>query len=466
LEFSYHDKTPTGELIERCTSDVDALRRFYSEQAIGVGRIVILFVINFTAIAFLNIKLALISIFIVPVIILTSIWFFKRVTKAYEKYQEQEAILSTALQENLAGVRVVKAFARQEYEINKFNTENWEKYIRGRKLLTMHALFWPVSDIACSVQTLTGLFIAAMMAINGTITVGTYLAYAGLVGWLIWPMRNLGRLIVQTSTGLVSFGRVKEIIKQKREPLTVGNYKPDTQIRGEMVFDKVGFAYENNPPVLQDISFACRPGQIVALLGSTGSGKTTLVNLLPRFYDYTTGSIKLDGIELTDYPREFLRSQVGIVQQEAFLFSRSIRENIIYGVNHDMPQVKVENAASSAAIHDVIVSFPNEYDTLVGEKGVTLSGGQKQRVTIARTILKESNMLILDDSTSSVDTETEAAIREALTGLTPKKTTFIIAHRIQSVMNADLILVMDKGRIIQKGKHDELLAQDGMYRRI
>jgi ATP-binding cassette, subfamily B, bacterial len=466
LEFAYHDKTPTGELIERCTSDVDALRRFYNDQAIGVGRIIILFVINFTAILVLNAKLAFISIFIVPVIILTSIWFFRRVKRAYEKYQEQEAILSTTLQENLAGVRVVKAFARQEYEINKFNSDNWEKYNRGRKLISMQALFWPVSDIACSFQTLVGLFIAAMMAINGTITVGTYLAYAGLVGWLIWPMRNLGRLIVQTSTGLVSFERVKEIIKQKQEPLTEGNYQPGQPIRGEMVFDKVGFAYENNPPVLQDISFSCKPGQVVALLGSTGSGKTTLVNLLPRFYDYTSGSIKLDGVELTDYPREFLRSQVGIVQQEPFLFSRSIRENIMYGVNRDVPQVEVENAASSAAIHDVIITFPNEYDTLVGEKGVTLSGGQKQRVTIARTILKDSRMLILDDSTSSVDTETEAAIRDALMGLTPKRTTFIIAHRIQSVMNADLILVMDKGRIIQQGTHAELIEQDGMYRRI
>jgi ATP-binding cassette subfamily B protein len=466
LEFTYHDKTPTGELIERCTSDVDALRRFYSEQMIGVGRIIILFVINFTAIAILNLKLALISVIIVPVIVITSMWFFKRVRKAYEKYQEQEAILSTTLQENLAGVRVVKAFARQEYEINKFNTENWGKFERGRKLITMQAFFWPISDIVCSAQTLTGLFIAATMAIQGTITVGTYMAYAGLVGWLIWPMRNLGRLIVNTSTGMVSYDRVVTIIKQDRESLTTGAYHPDKPVNGEMVFDRVGFAYENNPPVLQDISFSCQPGQVIALLGSTGSGKTTLVNLLPRFYEYTSGSIKLDGIELRDYPKEYLRNQVGIVDQEPFLFSRSIRENITYGVGRDVPQVEVEGAANSAAVHDVILSFPDEYNTLVGEKGVTLSGGQKQRVTIARTLLKDSRLLILDDSTSSVDTETEASIRDALKDLTPKRTTFVIAHRIQSVMNADLILVMDKGKIIQKGKHDELLAQDGMYRKI
>ncbi len=466
LDFSYHDKTPTGELIERCTSDVDALRRFYNEQAIAVGRIVLLFVINFLAIANLDIKLALISIIIVPIIILTSIWFFKRVTKAYESYQEQEAILSTTLQENLAGVRVVKAFARQDYEITKFNFENWEKFIRGRKLLIMHSFFWPVSDIACSFQLIIGYYVAATMAINGEITVGTYMAYAGLVGWLIWPMRNLGRLIVQTSTGLVSYGRVMEIIKQKQEPLTEGKYSPTKPLQGELIFDKVGFAYKGNPPVLEDISFSCKSGQAVALLGSTGSGKTTLVNLLPRFYDYTSGSIKLDGIELKDYPKEFLRSQMGIVEQEPFLFSRSIRENIAYGLGRDIPQSKVENAASSAAVHDVIVSFPDEYNTLVGEKGVTLSGGQKQRVTIARTLLKDSQLLILDDSTSSVDTETEASIRESLMGLTPKRTTFIIAHRIQSVMNADLILVLDKGRIIQQGTHAELIAQDGMYRKI
>jgi len=283
---------------------------------------------------------------------------------------------------------------------------------------------------------------------------------------LIWPMRNLGRLIVQTSTGLVSYGRVMEIIKQKREPLSEGSTNPERPLQGELLFDKVGFAYEDNPPVLEDISFSCQPGQVVALLGSTGSGKTTLVNLIPRFYDYTSGSIKLDGVELKEYPREYLRSQIGIVEQEPFLFSRSIRENITYGVGRNVHQTEVENAATSAAVHNVIVSFPEKYNTLVGEKGVTLSGGQKQRVTIARTLLKDSHLLILDDSTSSVDTETESSIRESLMGLTPKRTTFIIAHRIQSVMDADLILVMDKGRIIQKGTHDELITQDGTYRQI
>jgi ATP-binding cassette subfamily B protein len=445
---------------------VDALRRFFSEQAIGVGRIILLFTINFTALFSLNKKLALFSIIVVPVIIVTSIWFFKRLTKAYEAYQEQEAILSTTLQENLTGVRVVKAFARQEYERNKFEKDNWEKFIRGRKLLRMHSLFWPVSDIACGAQMLGGFFLAATMAIKGTISVGDYLAYVGLVVWLIWPMRNLGRLIVQTSTGMVSYKRVMEIVKQQREPLTEGAAPADKATQGELVFQDVSFAYEENEPILQGISFRCLPGQVVALLGSTGSGKTSLVNLLPRFYDYTGGSITLDGLELREYSREYLRSQIGIVEQEPFLFSRTIRENITYGVGRDISQAEVEEAASAAAVHDVIQGFPDGYDTLVGEKGVTLSGGQKQRVTIARTLLKNPRILILDDSTSSVDTETEAFIREALECLMETRTTFIIAHRIQSVMSADLILVLDKGKVVQAGTHAELLAQEGMYRQI
>jgi ATP-binding cassette subfamily B protein len=466
LNFTYHANTPTGDLIERCTSDVDALRRFFSEQAIGVGRIVLLFVINFLAILTLSWKLGWASIIVVPIILVVSLWFFKKVTKAYEKYQEQEALLSTTLQENLTGVRVVKAFARQEYEKDKFEKDNWEKFVRGRRLLRMHSLFWPLSDILCGAQMLGSFIFAAILAINGEITVGTYLAYVGLVVWLIWPMRNLGRLIVQTSTGMVSYGRLMEIVRQEREPLTEGRIQAQGPASGEIVFEDVSFEYEADVPVLKNVSFRCEPGQAITLLGSTGSGKTSLVNLLPRFYDYTGGSLRLDGAELKDYPREYLRKQIGIVEQEPFLFSRSIRENITYGVGRDVSQDEIEKAAKAAAIHEVILTFPDGYDTLVGEKGVTLSGGQKQRVAVARTLLKNPRILILDDSTSSVDTETEAEIRSALNTLMQDRSTFIIAHRIQSVMNADLILVMDKGKVVQMGKHDELVAQDGMYRQI
>jgi len=466
LSFTYHDQIKTGELIERSTSDVDAIRRFFSEQAIGVGRIFLLFVINFTTLARLNLQLALISVIVVPILVLVSMYFFKKVTKLYEAYQEQEAILQTTLQENLTGVRVVKAFARQDYEREKFNRDNWEKFLRGLKLLRMHSTFWPLSDVLCGFQMLGGFIVAALMAINGTITVGTYLAYIGLVGALIWPMRNLGRLIVQTSTGLVSYGRVMEVVKQDREPLTEGDYQPIHEVRGEVEFRNVSFEYESGEPILKDISFKCKPGQSVALLGSTGSGKTSLVNLLARFYDYTGGSLTLDGIELNAYPRQFLRSNIGIVEQEPFLFSRTIRENITYGVGREVPMFEIEAAAKAAAIHDLILSFPNGYDTLVGEKGVTLSGGQKQRVAIARTLLKNPCILILDDSTSSVDTETEAAIREALQTLMKNRTTFIIAHRIQSVMNANIILVLDKGQIVQHGTHEQLMQQEGIYRKI
>ncbi|HMX18393.1 MAG TPA: ABC transporter ATP-binding protein [Anaerolineales bacterium] len=468
LSFSYHSATPTGDLIERVTSDVDALRRFFSEQAIGVGRIILLFVINWVAILYINVKLGLLSVVVIPPILWVSLWFFKKVTKAYEDYQAQEALLSTTLQENLTGVRVVKAFARQDYEKEKFEKDNWGKYLKGKLLLLMHSLFWPLSDIVLGAQMLFGFVYAAFMAINGEITVGDYVAYVGLVVWLIFPIRNLGRTIVQTSTGMVSYARLMDITKQAREPLTDGSIQPAGTARGEIEFKNVGFIYSDGThDVIKDISFHIKPGQSIALLGSTGSGKTSLVNLLPRFHDYTSGQILLDGVELKEYPRKYLREQIGIVQQEPFLFSRSIRENILYGVGRSVTQEEVEAAAKAAAVHDVILTFPDGYNTIVGEKGVTLSGGQKQRVTIARTILKNPRILILDDSTSSVDTETEASIRNALNNLMENRTTFIIAHRIQSVMKADLILVLDKGQVIQKGNHEELLKQfGGMYRKV
>ncbi len=466
LSFRYHAETSTGELIQRCTSDVDALRRFFADQAISVGRIILLFVINFTALLNLNTRLAWFSVIVVPIILLVSLYFFKKITGAYEAYQEQEAALSTTLQENLTGVRVVKAYARQHYEMDKFEKDNAEKYKRGRRLNTMHSLFWPISDTLCGMQLLGGFYLGATMAISGDISIGTYLAYAGLVIYLIFPMRNLGRLIVQASTGMVSYQRVTQIIKEDRENLDESQITPISPIRGEIEFDQVSFEYEKDNPILNQISFHCQPGQAVALLGSTGSGKTSLVNLLPQFYDATSGKISLDGVDLRHYSRRFLREQIGIVEQEPFLFSRSIRENITYGMDRIVTEDDIIEAAKAAAIHDVIQSFPEGYQTLVGEKGVTLSGGQKQRVAIARTLLKDPRILILDDSTSSVDLETEAVIRTALNNLMKNRTTFIIAHRIQSIMNADLILVFDKGRIIQQGTHNSLVKEDGMYRNI
>jgi len=467
LSFSYHDKTKTGELIQRTTSDVDAVRLFFADRAIGLGRILLLLIVNLIVLLTLNVRLALLSIIVVPLTIILSLFFFRKVSAAYEEYQDQEAVLSNTLQENLTGVRVVKAFARQEFEKKKFDKENNEKFNKGKKFFTMHALFWPFSDILTGAQMLFGYYLGATMVINGEISIGTYLAYAGMIVWIIFPIRNLGRLIVQMSSGLVSYGRIIEVIKEQREPLSLGDHNPPSEtVIGAFTFDQVSFAYENHPIVLKDISFVCGPGQMIALLGGPGSGKSTLINLLPRFYDYTEGLLTLDDINLKSYPRNFLRKHIGMVEQEPFLFSRSIKENITYGVDREVNDDELFEASKAAAIHEVILGFSQGYDTLVGEKGVTLSGGQKQRIAIARTLLKNPKILILDDATSSVDVETEAQIHKALDHLMQGRTTFIIAHRIRSLMQADLILVLDDGKIIQQGIHDDLIHQPGKYKDI
>ncbi len=503
LPFSFHDYVKTGELIQRVTSDVDAVRRFYADQALGIGRILALFVVNFTMLMSMNSRLAWTSIAMMPLIAGLSTFFFGRVSKAHEAFQKQEAKLSTVLQENLTGVRVVRAFARQSYEMEKFESENLEKYRRGRRLTAMHSFYWPLSDVLCAGQTILAIAVGAAMALRGEITIGTYMAAMGMVMWIIWPMRNMGRLIVRVSTGLVSYQRVTEMIREDREDVESGTVPMDTPIRGAVEFEDVTFAYEPQSvlketeprrsrgrkssaeraqadaqadasvdapaepvEVLHGITFRCEPGQSVALLGSTGSGKTSIINLLLRFYDHQSGSITLDGVPLGEYPRAMLRSSVGIVEQEPFLFSRSIRENIAYGSQREVSQEEVEEAAKAAAIHDIIVTFPEGYNTIVGEKGVTLSGGQRQRVAIARALLKDPRILVLDDATSSVDTETEEQIQGALGRLMAGRTTFLVAHRIQTVMSADLILVLDKGTIVQSGTHAGLAQQDGLYRDI
>jgi ATP-binding cassette subfamily B protein len=339
-------------------------------------------------------------------------------------------------------------------------------------------MYWPIIDLLTGFQMVGTFFLGALMVMQGEgstlftfgpltfggISLGTYISFAAMIGWIINPMRNLGRLIVQMSTGMVSYNRVAEVLSETWEDLGKNEKPPIAEVTGNIVFDKLNFKYEQGPQVLQDISFEVKAGQTIAFLGSTGSGKTTVLSLLTRFYDYTEGSIKLEGVELNQYPRRFLREKIGVVEQESFLFSRNIRENITYGLHRAVTDDEVFAAARAAAVHDVIEDFPQGYNTMVGERGVTLSGGQKQRVALARTLLKNPPILILDDATSSVDTQTESEIRDALNKMMSQRTSFVIAHRIQSVMTADLILVFDKVRIVQRGTHEELMEQDGIYR--
>ncbi|HFC13047.1 MAG TPA: ABC transporter ATP-binding protein, partial [Anaerolineae bacterium] len=386
LSFSQHDRAKTGERLSRATSDVDAIRKVIAEQAIGFGRIFFRFSVSFSALLWLNPRLAFYSIIVLPILAITSVIFFKQIEKRYEAFQKQESKLTTRLQESLSGVRVVRAFARQTFETKRFGVENEEKWRQGLRLTRAHASFWPTTDFLSGFQLVLSLFVAGTMVLDGDISQGEFIASIGLVNQLIWPVRNVGRVLAEIGMGMVSFGRITDILKHDREPLRDANSitPPDT-LYGDIEFNNVTFAYVGDgktemPTVLHNISFRVKAGQTVALLGSTGSGKTSLVNLLPRFYDYHEGSITLDGSELSRYPRDFLREQIGIVMQEPILFAASIRDNIAYGARRDVSEAEIFAAAQAADVHDVILGFPQGYDTKVGERGVTLSGGQKQRL--------------------------------------------------------------------------------------
>ena len=463
LPYDYHVKAKTGDLIQRCTSDVETIRRFLSMQMVEVGRA---FFMLFFALSFMlpmSVEMTLVSLSLVPLIFAFAVLFFIKVKAAFKASDESEGRLSTVLQENLSGVRVVRAFARQKHEIDKFDVKNADYRDLTYKLIRLLAWYWSVSDFLSLIQIIAVTVLGTYWAATGVITLGTLLAFSTYVGMLLWPVRQLGRVLTDMGKALVSIERIQEILDEPIEDLDDGISK--AEIEGNIEFENVSFFYDEGHPILENVSFRVKKGQTVAILGPTGSGKSTLVGLLPRLYDNQKGMVTIDGIDVKKFSKRVLRENIGIVLQEPFLFSKTLKDNIGLATN-ETEEKEIFKAAKIASVHDVIKGFEDGYSTAVGEKGVTLSGGQKQRVAIARTIINGSPILIFDDSLSAVDTETDAAIRKRLKKLDNKATTFIISHRLITLAEADMILVLEQGKIVQQGTHLELIEQEGLYKRV
>lgn len=463
MEYYEHVNAQTGDLTQRSTSDVETTRNFLVNQVPQVGEILFTVIITLFTMLSIDVELTLYSLCVIPFIFLLSFIFFKKVKEVFRKVEQTDSELHTTIQENLTGVRVVKAFGRQSHEIKKFREKNENHRNQVRKMSNIMAWFWSISDMTCMAQAAIVLFISVIWAANGRITLGMVILFAVYIRNLIWPIRQLGRVISDMGQAFVALDRIIEVLDKPAEPKETTGLTPD--IRGNIVFRNVSFQYPDGTRPLENISFEVKSGQTVGILGPTGCGKSSLVHLLVRLFDYTEGSILLDGHELKEIDKKWLRSHIGIVLQEPFLFSKTVLDNIRLakpGATRD----EIEKAARIAAIHDSIMSFEKGYETMVGERGVTLSGGQIQRVAIARAVLKDHPILIFDDSLSAVDMETDILIRDALRERSKGVTTFIISHRINTLAQADFIIVIDKGRIIQQGTHSELIRDGGLYARI
>ncbi|MGX8852714.1 ABC transporter ATP-binding protein [Amedibacillus sp. YH-ame10] len=463
LPFSYHKMKDSGDLIQRSTSDIETIRRFIASQLSEMMFAIINASLAAAILFSRNVKLTLISISLIPILLLVSFIFFKKAKKIFLECDLAESKMTTVLQEDLNAMRVVKAFHQEKVEIEKFEESN-EEY-RGKLYELMHALalFWSCSDLIGQLQILLMVVFGIIMAMNNELTLGTFLIFLMYESTIVWPMRQLGRILADMGKVSVSITRIEEVLHEEMEDLE-GGVRPN--IKGNIVFQNVCFHYEDDEQhTLKDVSFEVPAHSKVAIMGPTGSGKSSLVHLLSGIYDYDQGSITIDGVELKEIAKSWLREHVQIVLQEPFLFSKTIYENIELA-NRDAKREDVMSIARLASIHKDIEAFDSGYDTMVGEKGVTLSGGQKQRVAIARTLLSKSPIIIFDDSLSALDTKTDAMIQDALNSLEDPMTMFMITHRVNSAQSADLILVLDQGKLVQKGSHEELLKEDGIYRRI
>ncbi|MFP4363478.1 MAG: ABC transporter ATP-binding protein [Spirochaetia bacterium] len=463
LPYEYHVSAETGDLIQRSTSDVETVRKFLSIQVAEVARGIFMIALALPLMLSLSVKMTIAATTVIPFLFCFSFIFFQKVQKAFQESDEAEGRLSTVLQENLSGMRVVRAFARQEYEYRKFDTENQAFRDKTYRLIQLLAVFWSVSDFVSLLQIAAIVVLGSIWAVNGSITVGTLVVFISYEAMLLWPIRQMGRILADMGKSLVSLGRIGEVLDNVQEPDENMLHKP--KITGKIEFQNVSFEYEKDRKVLENINMSIAPGEKLGIMGHTGAGKSTLVQLLVKLYECTSGRILIDGIDIREIDRKWLRKNIGLLLQESFLYAKSIKENISFA-NQEAADVEIFEAARDSAVHNVILKFNEGYQTLVGEKGVTLSGGQKQRVAIARTLVRNAKVLIFDDSLSAVDTETEAVIKEALEKRNTEITTILISHRVSSLLKTDKIAVLEQGRIVQYGSPGKLLMENGPLKRI
>ena len=459
LPYRWHVQNPTGDIIQRCTSDVEVVRNFIAEQMVELLSTTFLIVVYMAAMFTMNVKISLFVFAFIPVIVGYSLVFYKRISKGYQKADEAEGELSSDVQENIIGVRVVRAFGRERDELEKFRKKNNNYANIWMKLGDMMTVFWSLGDVMSMAQVFGVVAIGVHLCVKGEITLGTYLAFVSYTRQLTWPVRALGRTLSEMSKAGVSIDRLLYILGAEQEQSPA---KPLTaNLSGNICFDHVSFAYEQKK-VLRDVSFTVKGGTTLGVLGETGSGKSTIALLLSRLYDPGEGTITIGGVNVRDMEQSELRRSVGVVLQEPFLFSRTVAQNIAI-TRENVSQAEIEQAAKEACLHESIEGFQSGYETVVGERGVTLSGGQKQRTAIARTLLEHAPIMVFDDALSAVDAKTDEAIRGQLREAAGGSTMILIAHRVATLMQADQIIVLKDGQIIERGTPQELLEQNGVF---
>lgn len=475
LPMSWHDRHQTGDIIQRCTSDVEVIRNFVVTQLLEVFRTVFLVAVSFGMMVAMNVKLSMIVLAFVPLVVIYSAVFYRLIARRFTDADEAEGELSTVVQENATGVRVVRAFGREKYEMDRFLEKNNAFAKLWIRLGTLSGLYWGVGDLITGLQVVTIIVLGAVEAVQGDISVGEFIAFASYNTTLVWPVRGLGRILSDMSKAGVSFDRVDYILGSEEEAYekTSEINKSSTEKRTvslqncSIEFQNVSFQYEDGKQVLSDVSFTVPEGTVFGILGGTGSGKSTIVQLLTRLYELNgqKGKVTIGGKDIKEIPLEELRKNIGMVLQEPFLYSRTIRENIAAS-RPEASMEEIREAARIACVDEAIMSFPDGYETLVGERGVTLSGGQRQRVAIARMLLQKAPIMIFDDSLSAVDSETDQKIRRALKEHMKGSTVILISHRITTLMGASRILVLNQGKVAEMGTHQELIEKNGIYRQI